>query len=157
MIRKEAWSSYRAISGVRICWELEKPKGQGHQVNYINPSVDELHWIPVELRNYKVESSCARPRNPLQGYLAHKKHTPSLGPPYGPGHNPTAVSYDGVVSYERGTPEGDGAACHTADYGKLTVRSYSYLHPHICSAMVEIPHRPLLPSVPTARAERHKP
>ena len=27
MIRTEAWSFYRTISGVRLCWELEEPKG----------------------------------------------------------------------------------------------------------------------------------
>ena len=27
VIRKEAWPFYRAISGVRLCWELEQPKG----------------------------------------------------------------------------------------------------------------------------------
>ena len=27
MIRKEAWSFYRTISGVRLCWKLEEPKG----------------------------------------------------------------------------------------------------------------------------------
>ena len=27
MIQKEAWSFYRTISGVRLCWELEKPEG----------------------------------------------------------------------------------------------------------------------------------
>ena len=27
MIRKEAWSFYRKSSGVRLCWELEEPKG----------------------------------------------------------------------------------------------------------------------------------
>ena len=26
-LRKEAWSFYRTSSGVRLCWELEKPKG----------------------------------------------------------------------------------------------------------------------------------
>ena len=26
-IRKEAWSFYRTSSGVRLCWELEEPKG----------------------------------------------------------------------------------------------------------------------------------
>ena len=26
-IRKEAWSFYRTISGARLCWELEEPKG----------------------------------------------------------------------------------------------------------------------------------
>ena len=27
VIRKEAWTFYRTISGVRLCWELEEPKG----------------------------------------------------------------------------------------------------------------------------------
>ena len=27
VIRKEAWPFYRTISGVRLCWELGKPKG----------------------------------------------------------------------------------------------------------------------------------
>ena len=27
VIRKEAWPCYRTISGVRLCWELEEPKG----------------------------------------------------------------------------------------------------------------------------------
>jgi hypothetical protein len=40
----------------------------------------------------------------IQGYLAHKKMPPSLGPPYGPRHSPTAWSYGKAVSYGRGTP-----------------------------------------------------
>ena len=28
----------------------------------------------------------------VQGYLAHEKHHPSLGPPYGPRHSPTVGS-----------------------------------------------------------------
>ena len=39
-----------------------------------------------------------------QGYLAHKKQPPSLGPPQGPKHSPTAGSQGKAVSYERGTP-----------------------------------------------------
>ena len=31
MIRKEAWSFYRTIFGVRLCWELEEPKGPNKQ------------------------------------------------------------------------------------------------------------------------------
>ena len=32
VIRKEAWPFYRTISGVRLCWELENPKGpKGHR------------------------------------------------------------------------------------------------------------------------------
>ena len=27
VIRKEAWPFYRTISDVRLCWELEEPKG----------------------------------------------------------------------------------------------------------------------------------
>ena len=27
MIRKEAWPFHRTRSGVRLCWELEEPKG----------------------------------------------------------------------------------------------------------------------------------
>ena len=27
VIRKEAWPLYRTISGVRLCWKLEEPKG----------------------------------------------------------------------------------------------------------------------------------
>ena len=27
VIRKEAWPFYRKMSGVRLCWELEEPKG----------------------------------------------------------------------------------------------------------------------------------
>ena len=31
VIRKEAWSFYRTISGVRLWWELEEPEGpKGH-------------------------------------------------------------------------------------------------------------------------------
>ena len=40
----------------------------------------------------------------LQGYLAHTTAPPSLRPPYGPRHSPTTGSWEGVVSYERGTP-----------------------------------------------------
>ena len=33
MIRKEAWPFYGTISGVRLCWELEKPSGpEGHRI-----------------------------------------------------------------------------------------------------------------------------
>ena len=27
LIRMEAWPFYRTLSGVRLCWELEEPKG----------------------------------------------------------------------------------------------------------------------------------
>ena len=32
VIRKEAWSFYRTISGIHLCWELEEPDGpKGHR------------------------------------------------------------------------------------------------------------------------------
>ena len=39
----------------------------------------------------------------LQGYLAHKKQPPSLGPPYGPRHIPAVGPEGGAVIHERGT------------------------------------------------------
>jgi hypothetical protein len=42
----------------------------------------------------------------LQGYLAHKKHPPPLGPPQGPRRSPTVGSCGGAVSYEQGIPAG---------------------------------------------------
>ena len=41
---------------------------------------------------------------PLQGYLAHKKLPPSLGPPQGPRHSPTIESKGVAVSCGRGNP-----------------------------------------------------
>ena len=41
MIRKEAWPFYRTISGVRLCWELEVPKGpKGFQKAEIQGCID---------------------------------------------------------------------------------------------------------------------
>ena len=40
----------------------------------------------------------------LQGFLAHKKQPPHLGPPYSPRHSPSVGSRGGSVSYEQGTP-----------------------------------------------------
>ena len=36
VIRKEAWSFYRTISGVRVCWEPEEPKGPEGKVGFIS-------------------------------------------------------------------------------------------------------------------------
>jgi len=40
----------------------------------------------------------------VQGYLAHQKEPPTLGPPEGPRHSSATGSQVGAVSYERGTP-----------------------------------------------------
>jgi hypothetical protein len=48
-------------------------------------------------------NSTATAWSPVQGYLAHKKQPPFLGPSQEPRHGPTVGSHGGAVSYERGT------------------------------------------------------
>ena len=45
------------------------------------------------------------PASVVQGYLDHEKKPPPLGPPYDPRYNPSVGSYEGGVSYERGTTD----------------------------------------------------
>ena len=45
----------------------------------------------------------------LQGYFAHKKQPPSLGPPQDPKYSPAVGSWEGGVSHGRGIPVGFGA------------------------------------------------
>jgi hypothetical protein len=56
-----------------------------------------------------VRRSARQRPNPttVQGYLAHKKRHPPIGPSQGPTHGPTVGSLGGAVSYERGTPVGN--------------------------------------------------
>jgi len=54
----------------------------------------------------------------VQGYLAHKKTPPPLGPPKGPRHSPTVGSYGEAFSYERGTPV---ALPHSASDGQINM------------------------------------
>jgi len=45
-IRKEAWPFYRTIAGVRLCWELEEPKGpKGCDGLRVEALVGEEHAI----------------------------------------------------------------------------------------------------------------
>ena len=85
----------------------------------------------------------------VQGYLTHKKHPPSLGPPYGPRQSPTVGSYEGVVSYEcrrwslnpsgkcsyerptRGTVCGTVRSMCGADAGCLAMNYQSLSNPEI--------------------------
>ena len=88
VIRNDAWPFYRTISGVCLCWELEEPKGpQGSRDGHRAPPPEEVLLQAV-----------------LQGYIAHKKQPPPLGPPQGPRHSPTVESWEVAVSHERGTP-----------------------------------------------------
>ena len=43
VIRKEAWPFYRTSSGVRLCWELEEPKGPKRGANLTSSGV-RLCW-----------------------------------------------------------------------------------------------------------------
>ena len=45
MIRKEAWPFYRTISGVRLYWVLEEPKGPE-----VRSSIYELEMLVVEVK-----------------------------------------------------------------------------------------------------------
>ena len=47
MIRKEAWLSCRTSSGVRLCWELEEPKGPKEQEGrggYRHGNGNRIQW-----------------------------------------------------------------------------------------------------------------
>ena len=57
------------------------------------------HFPPTETFQFEMYDVG---RRPIQGYLAHKKPPPPLGPPQGPMHRTTVGSYGGAVSYERG-------------------------------------------------------
>ena len=59
----------------------------------------------------------------VQGHLAHKKPAPSLGPPKGHRHRPTAGSQEGAVSYERGTPVPPGVWSGRASRKRLRCRT----------------------------------
>jgi hypothetical protein len=67
-----------------------------------SPSHPPTH---TSLTNVRAIQGHTQPLNlRAQGYLAHKKVRPLPGSPQGPRHSPTAGSYGGAVSHERGTP-----------------------------------------------------
>ena len=57
MIRKEAWSFYKTISCVRLCWELGKPTGpEGLQLRVPSPEQNEIgNLLP---RNQRQRRTC---------------------------------------------------------------------------------------------------
>eukprot|EP00290_Baffinella_frigidus_P009428 CAMPEP_0180138880 /NCGR_PEP_ID=MMETSP0986-20121125/13179_1 /TAXON_ID=697907 /ORGANISM="non described non described, Strain CCMP2293" /LENGTH=98 /DNA_ID=CAMNT_0022080833 /DNA_START=132 /DNA_END=428 /DNA_ORIENTATION=+ len=65
LIRKEAWPFCRITSGVRLCWELEEPKGPNAS------AANSMLWMLMQRGRI----------SPLQGYLAQKKRPSPLGPP----------------------------------------------------------------------------
>ena len=84
VIRKETWFFYRTSSGVRLCCELEGPKGPKGEGAHMAC----MHGIPVQGGRVGSNAGIARwscrgtslirtpPPMTLQGYLAHKKHPP---------------------------------------------------------------------------------
>ena len=48
VIRKEAWPFHRTISGVRLCWELEEPKGPKEQLR----STDDVVCVDLKVLRY---------------------------------------------------------------------------------------------------------
>ena len=70
MIRKEAWSFCRTISGVRLCWELEEPKGPK---GFLQTLAEITHRGPFHSLQKGNET---HELWALQGYLAHQKQRP---------------------------------------------------------------------------------
>ena len=70
----------------------------------------------------------------VQGYLAHKKQPPLLGPPWDPRYSPTVGSWWIAVSYERGTPvvASRGIPATVRGLGAVSLQGYlAYKKPHV--------------------------
>jgi len=63
----EAWPFYRTISGVRLCWELDEPKGPKIEENEIN----EMAALRSELKQgFSADPLYGRARcSPMLGVL----------------------------------------------------------------------------------------
>ena len=67
-------------------------------------------WLQETLKNQATSADARilflaiRGQEASQGYLAHKKELPPLGPPKGPEQSPTVESYGGAMSYDRCSP-----------------------------------------------------
>jgi len=61
VVRKEAWPFYRTISGVRLSWELEEPKGpKGHPCPS-NPLPNRFRTNMAHIRQSRPDSSPCGP------------------------------------------------------------------------------------------------
>ena len=85
VIRKEAWSFYRTSSGVRLCWELEEPKGP--------------KGLCARLRACRPDACvCLVVQGPRgRGYRGTSlmRNTPPLGSPQVPSQRASVGSYGG--------------------------------------------------------------
>jgi len=78
---------YHSTLGLRVIKKKKKMPSQWLQ---------RLHWSHWSAESSECEWRVHPLRGPLtgvQGYLAHKKQPPPLGPPYGPRHSPNVGSY----------------------------------------------------------------
>jgi hypothetical protein len=55
VIKKKAWSFYKIISGVRLCWELEESKGPkgGYAAETPAPSFPREIYVDESTRKWK--------------------------------------------------------------------------------------------------------
>ena len=123
MIRTEAWSFYRTISGVRLCWELEELKGPKgckvtlRKVTLLKSRNRRLYSLLGVLAGLALCKSlpATRPSPATFGDLSPDLGDQSLSPDCGDvemavvGNTP-AQTQQQSVSYERGTPAGAGFA-----------------------------------------------
>ena len=71
VIRKEAWIFYRTVYGVRLCWELEEPKGPKRPRNIrARPRKAQSGSAGVGKVCALGEDLVQDEPEPLQGYLA---------------------------------------------------------------------------------------
>ena len=72
VIRKEAWSFYRTISGVRLCWELEEPEGpKGRSRHCLNATSPVRHEVSC-LSQDSLERIPLHPKVPLVPRYPHR-------------------------------------------------------------------------------------
>ena len=72
------------------------------QLRNENAREDSRRMITLTLLFQGGEVPCQQRSTGLQGYLAHKKQHPPLGPPCSHGHSPTVGAYWGAVCYPGG-------------------------------------------------------
>jgi len=79
---KQAWSFYRTISGVRLCWELEEHKGPKGCTCVVATLVSLKHSLSLRVCD---EGAVQEPWGHGRGMLVLIKHSPSkpcsLSPP----------------------------------------------------------------------------
>ena len=74
--------------GEAVSYERGTPVGQSTQNGVVMPPV-----LPLAGRGAPARDPGLGPLRPtVQGYLAHKKQPPPLGPPYDPRYSPTVGS-----------------------------------------------------------------